>query len=50
MQIIEGGVTAAKGFKAAGMAAGIKYKNGKKDMAMVVSDKPCVTAGTFTLN
>ena len=31
MQIIEGGVTAAKGFKAAGMAAGIKYKNGKKD-------------------
>ena len=41
MQIIEGGVTAAKG---------IKYKNGKKDMAMVVSDKPCVTAGTFTLN
>ena len=30
MQIIEGGVTAAKGFKAAGMAAGIKYKNGKK--------------------
>ena len=24
MQIIEGGVTAAKGFKAAGMAAGIK--------------------------
>lgn len=35
MQIIEGGVTAAKGFKAAGMAAGIKYKNGKKDMAMV---------------
>lgn len=50
MQIIEGGVTAAKGFKAAGMAAGIKYKNGKKDMAMVVSDKPCVTTGTFTLN
>ena len=36
MQIIEGGVTAAKGFKAAGMAAGIKYKNGKKDMASSV--------------
>lgn len=30
MEIIEGGVTAAKGFKAAGMAAGIKYKNGKR--------------------
>ena len=26
MEIIKGGVTAAKGFKAAGMAAGIKYK------------------------
>ena len=35
MEIIEGGVTAAKGFKAAGMAAGIKYKNGKKDMKSV---------------
>lgn len=30
MQIIEGGVTAAKGFKAAGMAAGIKYKMVRK--------------------
>ena len=37
MQIIEGGVTAAKGFMAAGMAAGIKYKYGKRDLAMGVS-------------
>ena len=37
MQIIEGGVTAAKGFKAAGMAAGIKYKNGKKDMPLLLN-------------
>ena len=36
MEIIEGGVTAAKGFKAAGMAAGIKYKNGKKDMLSLI--------------
>ena len=50
MKTIKGGVTAAKGFKAAGMAAGIKYKNGKKDMAHVYSEKPCVTAGTFTTN
>lgn len=49
MEIITGGVTAAKGFKAAGVNAGIK-NNTKKDMAMVVSDKPCVTAGTFTTN
>lgn len=48
-QIIEGGVTAAKGFKAAGINAGIK-NNIKKDMAMVYSDQPCVTAGTFTTN
>ena len=47
MEIIKGGVTAAKGFKAAGMAAGIKYKNGKKDMAMVFSETPCVTAAGY---
>lgn len=49
MEIIQGGVTAAKGFKAAGMNAGIKNKT-KKDMAMIFSEKPCVTAGTFTTN
>ncbi|MCI8427336.1 MAG: bifunctional ornithine acetyltransferase/N-acetylglutamate synthase [Lachnospira sp.] len=49
MKIIEGGVTAAKGFKAAAVQAGIK-NNIKKDMAMIYSEKPCVTAGTFTLN
>ena len=36
MKIIEGGVTAAKGFKAAAAAAEIKYK-GRTDMAMVYS-------------
>jgi len=34
MKIIEGGVTAAKGFQAAAAAAEIKYK-GRTDMAMV---------------
>ncbi len=47
--IIDGGVTAAKGFKAGGLNAGIKNKV-KKDMAMVVSDAPCTVAGTFTTN
>ena len=46
---IDGGVTAARGFQAAGLAAGIK-KGGKKDMAMIYSEKPCVCAGTFTTN
>ncbi|MCD8223091.1 MAG: bifunctional glutamate N-acetyltransferase/amino-acid acetyltransferase ArgJ [Clostridiales bacterium] len=49
MKIIEGGVTAAKGFQAASTAAGIKYKN-RKDMAMIVSEVPCKAAGTFTSN
>jgi glutamate N-acetyltransferase/amino-acid N-acetyltransferase len=49
MKIRTGGVTAAKGFEAAGVEAGIKYKN-RKDMAMVYSVKPCVAAGTFTTN
>lgn len=49
MEIIEGGVTAAKGFEAAGAEAGIKYKN-RLDMALVYSKVPCVAAGTFTTN
>ena len=49
IEIISGGVTAAKGFKAAGAEAGIKYQ-GRKDMAMVYSEKPCNAAGTFTTN
>ena len=49
MQIINGGVTAAEGFMAASTAAGIKYKD-RTDMAMIYSEKPCVTAGTFTTN
>lgn len=49
MKQIEGGVTAAKGFKAASTEAEIKYKN-RTDMAMVYSEKPCKVAGTFTTN
>ena len=48
MKIIEGGVTAAQGFQAIGIAAGIK--KGKKDMAMLYSSVPCRAAGTFTSN
>ncbi len=49
MKIIEGGVTAAKGFEAASAAAGIKYQN-RTDMALVYSTVPCKAAGTFTSN
>ena len=49
MKEINGGITAALGFKAASHAAGIKYQ-GRTDMAMVYSEVPCVCAGTFTSN
>ena len=49
MERIEGGVTAAKGFEAACAAAGLKYKD-RTDMALIYSQVPCVTAGTFTTN
>lgn len=49
MKVIEGGVTAAQGFEAAGVEAAIKYQN-RKDMAMIYSVKPCRAAGVFTSN
>ena len=50
MKQISGGVTAAQGFKATGLAVGIKKKSEKKDMALVYSEEPCKVAGTFTKN
>ena len=44
-----GGVASAQGFKACGVAAGIKYP-GRMDVAMVAGDKPCAVAGMFTTN
>ena len=49
MKVINGGVTAAQGFQAAGIAAGIK-KGNANDMAMIYSTVPCKAAGTFTTN
>ena len=49
MKIIDGGVTAAKGFEAAAVAAGIKYQD-RTDMALIYSEKPCKAAGAFTTN
>ena len=45
----EGGVCSAKGFRAAGVAAGIKYKD-RKDVALIVADAPCSAAAMFTTN
>lgn len=48
-QRAQGGVCAPKGFRAAGVEAGIKSSGGK-DVALIVSDVECATAGTFTTN
>jgi len=45
---VNGGITAPKGYRAAAAEAGIKYP--RPDIALVVSDKPAVIAGTFTRN
>ncbi len=39
-----------KGFKAAGVNAGIRKKKDRRDFALIVSDVPAVGAGTFTQN
>ena len=44
----EGGVTAPRGFLAGGIHAGIKPD--KPDLALIVSERPAVMAGTFTTN
>ena len=50
MRLLEnGGVTSAKGFSAAATASGLK-KNGKPDLALVVSERDCAAAGVFTQN
>ncbi|HIJ66226.1 MAG TPA: ornithine acetyltransferase, partial [Candidatus Hydrogenedentes bacterium] len=50
MTLIEGGVTAPKGYRASGTAAGIKSGKDRKDCALIVSDVPAAVAGTFTQN
>src|SRR5712675_115398 len=44
-----GGVASAQGFRAAGVACGIKPR-GEKDLALIVSDVPAEVAGSFTTN
>lgn len=45
---VEGGVTNAKGFKAAGFFSGVRKK--KNDTALIYSEKDCAAAGVFTKN
>ena len=52
IQQINGGVCAARGFKAAGVHAGVKKnsKPDKNDLALILSEKECTAAATYTLN
>ena len=49
MKLIHGGITAPLGFQASGLYCGIK-KSKKKDLALIVSERLCDAAGTFTTN
>ena len=48
--IIEGGVTAAKGFRASGIHCGIRKNRSKADLALIYSDVPCAAAAVYTQN
>ncbi len=50
MNIINGGVCAAKGFKAYGIHCGIRKNKTKKDLALIVSDSKANAAAVYTTN
>ena len=49
IQPVGGGITAARGFRAAGVSAGIKA-SGALDIALIVPDAPAAAAALFTTN
>lgn len=49
LTLVSGSVCAPQGFRAAGVAAGIK-PSGNPDVALIVSDSPCNAAAVFTTN
>ena len=48
LRAIPGGATAAPGFRAGAMSCGIKSDAGTLDLALLLADRPCVAAATFT--
>ena len=51
LKLIDGGVCAAQGFKAAGIHVGVKtHADWKKDVALIVSDVDCAASAVFTKN
>lgn len=49
-EIINGGVCAARGFKAGGVHAGIRKNKSKKDLSLIFSEKRAAAASVYTLN
>ena len=49
-KVIEGGVCAAKGYKANGLNCGLNANRNKNDLGIYVSDVPANTAGVYTTN
>lgn len=50
VDVAAGGVTTPRGFRAAGIHAGIKARAGALDLALLVSDQPATAAAVFTVN
>jgi glutamate N-acetyltransferase/amino-acid N-acetyltransferase len=50
MRIIDGGVCAAKGFKASGVHCGIRKNKSKKDLALILSETGAAAACVYTQN
>ncbi len=50
INVVKGGVTAAKGFKASGLHCGIRKNKTKKDIALIVSDTVANAAAVYTTN
>ncbi len=47
---IEGGVTYPAGFRASGIHCGLRKNKSKKDLALILADKPCNAAAIYTTN
>jgi len=50
LEMISGGITTPKSFRAAGVSAGIKAREGALDLALIVSDRPATASAVFTIN
>ena len=51
LNLIDGGVCAPQGFRAAGIHVGVKtHAAWKKDVALIVSDTDCTASAVFTKN